>query len=233
MSRCQSLDLIRNVLRYVAPSVPVELRDETIRRLFLRTRTLRRIAECCVADAEDSSVLRVHIVRRNVSYHPTHYANHTRQPGVVSLTLVLHISLEAFREVVSRGCLKVNHQLNRHESIFLVVRDILVHDLHLLQIEYQCLTDVLVLVVPRRGKTVQKPDCSGGSVLLFVERESGNVWFPSRCSRARDPLFFCGSSRSRLVIRSMCLYIRCTSFRHSSFLITVSCAYLAILSLWF
>ena len=45
-----------------------------------------------------------------------------------------------------------------------------------------------MLVVPRRWKVVQKPDCSGGSVLLFVERESGNVWFPSRCRRARDPL---------------------------------------------
>ena len=106
----------------------------------------------------------------------------------MSLTVVLHVSLEAFREVVSGGCLKFNHQLNRYESIFLMVRDILVHDLHLLQITYQCLADVLVLVVPRRREVVQKPDCSGGSVLLFVERESGIVWFPSRCSRARDLL---------------------------------------------
>ena len=35
---------------------------------------------------------------------------------------------------------------------------------------------------------MQKPHCSIGSVLLFLERESGNFWFPSRCSRARDPL---------------------------------------------
>ena len=90
---------------------------------------------------------------------------------------------------MSRGCLQVNHQLKRRESIFLVVRDFLVHDLCLLQIKYQCLADVLELVAPRRREVVQKPHSSGGSVLLFVERESGNVWFPSRCSRARDPLF--------------------------------------------
>ena len=72
------VDLLRNVLRYVAPSVPVELRGENVRWLLLRNRILRRIAECCVADAEDGSVLRVHIVRRNVSYHPIQYANHTR-----------------------------------------------------------------------------------------------------------------------------------------------------------
>ena len=37
------VDLFRNVLRYVAPSVPVELRGETIRRLLLGNGMLRRI----------------------------------------------------------------------------------------------------------------------------------------------------------------------------------------------
>ena len=36
----------------------------------------------------------------------------------------------------------------------------------------------------------------GGSVLLFVERENGNVWFLSRSSRASNPLLsLCGHSQ--------------------------------------
>ena len=141
--------------------------------------------QICVGDAENGPILCVHLVHRNVPNHFVHYTNHTCNSWVVSLTFVLCVGLETFGEVVSGEFLKVNHQLDRHESIFVVVREILVHDLHRLQIMYQCLADILVLVAPRRGKIVQKPDCSGGSVL---ERESGNVWFPSCCSRARDPL---------------------------------------------
>ena len=44
------------------------------------------------------------------------------------------------------------------------------------------------------SEVVQKPACTSGSVLLFVERESGNVWFLSRCGRARDPLL-CGRTQ--------------------------------------
>ena len=75
MSRCRSCEY---VLRCVTPSVPAELRGETILLLLLCKRILRRIVQCCVADAEDGSVLWVHIVRRNVPYHSVHYANHTR-----------------------------------------------------------------------------------------------------------------------------------------------------------
>ena len=67
------VDLLR-----VAPSVPAKLRGETIRRRLLCNRILRRIAQCCAVDSEDGSVLRVHIVRRSVSHHPIHNANHTR-----------------------------------------------------------------------------------------------------------------------------------------------------------
>ena len=71
------VDLFRNVLRYVAPSVPAELCGEAIRRLLLGNGILRRIVRSCVADAEDGSTLWVHIVRRNVpnqfcSLHETH-----------------------------------------------------------------------------------------------------------------------------------------------------------------
>ena len=41
------------------------------------------------------------------------------------------------------------------------------------------------------------------------------------------------SNRNRLITLSVCLCIRCTSFRYSSYLLTVSCAYVAMLSLWF
>ena len=41
----------------------------------------------------------------------------------------------------------------------------------------------------------------------------------------------CASNRSRLITQSTRLCIRCTSFRYSSFLLTVSCAYMAMLSL--
>ena len=71
------VDMFRNVLRYVAPSVPAELCGDAIRRLLLCNRILG-VVRCCVADAEDGSVLWVHIVRRNVPDHSIHFTNHTR-----------------------------------------------------------------------------------------------------------------------------------------------------------
>ena len=90
-----------------------------------------------------------------------------------------------------------------------------------------------MLVVLHGGSAMYEPDVSGGVIELSVIGENGKLVFLLVSAVLSIFCSVCARSLSRLITLSMRLSIRFTSFRYSSFLLTVSCAYLAMLSLWF
>ena len=130
------VDLLRNVDRHSAPSVTTQLRDEKFRWLLPRNGVLHRIAPHHGRVVEECSVLGKDVVSSDVSYHPVHDSYHAGQSWVVSSSLILHVSLKILRNAVSRGGLKVDQELNGHDSAVIFLLVLFINNLHSLLVLY-------------------------------------------------------------------------------------------------
>ena len=110
------VDVLRNVRRYGTPSVASQLRDEVERWLLPRNGVLRSIALSRAPGIEDCSVLGMNVVCINVSYNFVHDTYYTGQSGTVSSFPVLEVNLETLRNAVSCGGLRIEQELDGHDS---------------------------------------------------------------------------------------------------------------------
>ena len=104
-----SMDLLRNVYRHVAPLVACQLFDEIERWLLPRNGILRCIALNRGRSIEDCSVLGMDVVCNNVSHHFVHDTYYTCQTRVVFSLLFVGVHLKMFKNVVSCGSVKIDH----------------------------------------------------------------------------------------------------------------------------
>ena len=129
-----------------------QLRDEIERWLLPRNGALRCIALYRGRSAEDCAVLGMDVVGCNVSHHFVHDTYHTGQSRVVSSFLVPDVGLEIFRNAVSCGDLRIDHELDGHDSAVLFSPVLLICNLHSLWVLYHSLANVFVLVVSHGGR---------------------------------------------------------------------------------
>ena len=100
------------------------------RWLLPRSGVLRHIALHRGRVVEDCSVLGMDVVNCYVSCHPVHDTYHASQSWAVSSLLILHVSLEILRNVVSCGGLKVDQELTGHDSAVLFLPVLFINNLH-------------------------------------------------------------------------------------------------------
>ena len=130
--QCLSVEVVdhRNVDRNAGPSVTTQLRDEIESWLLPRNGVLRRIALHRGRAVEECSVLEMVVINSYVPYHPFHDTYQSSHSWAVSSLLTLHVSLEILRNAVSRGGLKVDQELNRHDSAVIFLLVLLIYNLH-------------------------------------------------------------------------------------------------------
>ena len=107
----------------------------------------------------------------------------------MSLHPVLYVNLEILRNADSCCGLKIDQELDGHDSAVLHFRVVFNHNFCSLQVLYHCLADVLMLAVPHGQSVMSEPNSPGGPVKLFVIGKNGNVGFPSGFRSTGNLLF--------------------------------------------